>query len=52
MTFRLVSTDGFTVTSPEGPDDLELALEPMPIRQARRFRKRCSRKEFRLPPSR
>ena len=40
------------VISPEGPDDLELCLDRMPIRLARSFRRRCSSKAFRLPPSR
>jgi len=41
-----------TITSPEGPDDLELALEPNANPAGKTFRKRCFRRAFHSLPSR
>jgi catechol 2,3-dioxygenase-like lactoylglutathione lyase family enzyme len=38
-----------TVVSPDGPDDLELSLEPTPIQQERRSKKRFSSRASHLP---
>ena len=41
-----------TVVSTEGPDDVELALEPNATRPARLSRKRCLRRAYHSPLSR
>ena len=51
-TFRLANTDGSRLPHRKALTTWSSPSNRMPIRPVRRFRKRCSHKGFRSPPSR